>query len=86
MAEGKLTYQHTDAEQTSEPAKKKRREVMRVEHVHTVAEHFKQADLSSVTQVSSRIVPTVCQPYLLITDKLQTHFFPPTDKNFVALF
>jgi len=52
MAEGKLTYQHTNAEQASEPAKKRRREVVRVEHVSTVAEHFKPADLSSVKQVS----------------------------------
>ena len=52
MAEGKLTYQHTHTDHTNEPAKKKRREATRVEHVTTVAEHFKPADLSSVKQVS----------------------------------
>lgn len=57
MAEGKLTYQHTNAEQSSEPAKKRRREVVRVEHVSTVAEHFKPADLSSVKQVTLQLFP-----------------------------
>ena len=53
MAEGKLTYQHIDAEQAAEPAKKRRREVTRIDHVHTVAGHFKPADLSSIKQVRS---------------------------------
>ncbi|XP_068735127.1 DNA ligase 4-like [Montipora capricornis] len=52
MAEGKLTYQHTHSEHSSEPARKRRREALRVEHVTSVAEHFKPADLSSVKQVS----------------------------------
>ena len=51
MAEGKLTYQHTHSEHSSEPARKRRREALRVEHVTSVAEHFKPADLSSVKQV-----------------------------------
>lgn len=52
MAEGKLTYQHADTEEKSEPAKKRRREAARVEHTRTVAEHFKPADVSSVKEVS----------------------------------
>ena len=51
MAEGKLTYQHADAEEKSTPAKKRRREAARVEHARTVAEHFKPADVSSVKEV-----------------------------------
>ncbi|KAJ7378944.1 DNA ligase (ATP) [Desmophyllum pertusum] len=41
VAEGKLTYQHINADEKSEPAKKRRREAARVEQVRTVAEHFK---------------------------------------------
>ncbi|XP_073251496.1 DNA ligase 4-like [Porites lutea] len=53
IAEGKLTYQHTNAENRSaELAKKRRREATRVDNVRTVADHFKPADLSSVKQVS----------------------------------
>ena len=56
MAEGKLTYQHTNAEEKSEPAKKRRREAARVEHARTVAKHFKPADVSSVKEVSLQFV------------------------------
>ncbi|XP_067047572.1 DNA ligase 4-like [Acropora muricata] len=52
MAEGKLTYQHTNAEHSHEPARKRRKGVIRNERVTSVAEHFKPADLSSVEQVS----------------------------------
>lgn len=56
MAEGKLTYQHANAEEKSEPAKKRRREAARVEHTRTVAEHFKPADVSSVKEVWPQFV------------------------------
>ena len=56
MAEGKLTYQHANAEEKSEPAKKRRREAARVEHTRTVAEHFKPADVSSVKEVWAQFV------------------------------
>ncbi|KAK2560071.1 DNA ligase 4 [Acropora cervicornis] len=52
MAEGKLTYQHTNSEHSHEPARKRRKGVTRNERVTSVAEHFKPADLSSVEQVS----------------------------------
>ncbi|XP_031573134.1 DNA ligase 4-like [Actinia tenebrosa] len=52
MAEGKLTYQHTDMDGTSEPTRKKRRVAARVEQPRTVAAHFRPADVSSVTEVS----------------------------------
>ncbi|RMX43103.1 hypothetical protein pdam_00006836 [Pocillopora damicornis] len=52
VAEGKLTYQHVNAEEKSEPAKKRRREAVRVEQSRTVAKHFKPADVSSVEEVS----------------------------------
>lgn len=51
MAEGKLTYQHTNSQHSHEPARKRRREVIRTERVTSVAQHFKPADLSSVKQV-----------------------------------
>ena len=54
MAEGKLTYQHTNAEHSHEPARKRRKGVTRNERVTSVAEHFKPADLSSVEQVRNR--------------------------------
>lgn len=53
MAEGKLTYQHTNSEHSHEPARKRRKGVTRNERVTSVAEHFKPADLSSVKQVSN---------------------------------
>lgn len=56
MAEGKLTYQHANAEEKPEPAKKRRREAARVEHTRTVAEHFKPADVSSVKEVWPQFV------------------------------
>ena len=56
MAEGKLTYQHVNAEEKSEPAKKRRREAAKVEHTRTVAEHFKPADVSSVKEVWRQFV------------------------------
>lgn len=69
MAEGKLTYQHADTEEKSEPAKKRRREAARVEHTRTVAEHFKPADVSSVKEVWPQFVVVLnvfsgipCQP------------------------
>ena len=53
MASGKLTYQHTDAAGTSEPTRKKRRLVTRVEKPVTVAQHFRPADVSSVKEVTT---------------------------------
>ncbi|PFX16725.1 DNA ligase 4 [Stylophora pistillata] len=52
VAQGKLTYQHANVGQKSEPAKKRRREAARVEQSRTVAKHFKPADVSSVEEVS----------------------------------
>ena len=64
FAEGKLTYQHANAEEKSEPAKKRRREAARVEHTRTVAEHFKPADVSSVKEVWAKFV--VLKMYFLV--------------------
>lgn len=52
MADGKLAYkQANDGESGGEPSKKKRRTVTRIERPRTVAEHFKGADVSEVTEV-----------------------------------
>lgn len=63
MAEGKLTYQHTDVDGTSEPTRKKRRVATRVEQPRTVAAHFRPADVSSVTEVSKQLCFTDYPPH-----------------------
>ena len=65
MAEGKLTYQHVNVEEKSEPAKKRRREAVRVEQSRTVAKHFKPADVSSVEEVS-KFDKSSCSNYTVI--------------------